>query len=240
MEIKTIKISEIIPYDKNPRKNDQAVDIVAKSIKEFGFLVPIILDKNNEIVAGHTRIKAAEKLGITEVPCIYAKDLTPEQIKAFRIMDNKSHEYSDWNFNLLKEEFRILDDLEFDLELTGFDLKEIGDIWEEKQPKEDNFEIPKYPKYKIEQGEIWQLGEHRLMCGDATKREDVGLLMGENKADMVFTDPPYGIDMSPVSHARKLDKLDNDGLKGAEFYNFLVKSFKSQKDNCRGGDVYLL
>ena len=193
MEIENIDIKKIIPYEKNPRKNDKAAKIVAKSIKEFGFRVPIILDKDNVIIAGHTRLKAAEKLGITEIPCLRANNLTPEQVKAFRIMDNKSSEFAEWDLDLLKIEFENLDEMEYDLEFTGFDLKEIGDIWKEKQPKEDDFEIPKEPKYQIEQGEIWQLGEHRLMCGDSTKKEHVDALMDGNKADMVFTDPPYGM-----------------------------------------------
>ena len=193
MKIETIPISEIIPYSKNPRKNEGAVDVVAKSIKEFGFKNPIILDKNNEIIAGHTRLKAAKKLALQEVPVIWADDLTSEQVKAFRIMDNKSSEFAEWDMELLKTEFQDLDSLEYDLDLTGFDLSEVAEIWDDKKPKEDDFEIPKEAKYKIEQGEIWQLGDHRLMCGDSTKKEDVDTLMDENKADMVFTDPPYNL-----------------------------------------------
>ncbi len=121
MKIENLKINEIKPYEKNPRKNDQAVDIVAKSIKEFGFRVPIILDKNNVIIAGHTRLKAAEKLGITEVPCIWADELTDAQVKAFRIMDNKAIEYAEWDTDLLKSEMDDLEKMDFDLDLTGFD-----------------------------------------------------------------------------------------------------------------------
>ena len=174
MEIKTIKISEIIPYDKNPRRNDRAAEIVEKSIKEFGFLVPIILDKNNEVVAGHTRIKAAEKLGIKEIPCIYATDLTKEQVKAFRIMDNKSHEYSRWDWKLLKEEFQELKDLNFDLELTGFSGPEIDWLLglEEDEVKTRN------PKYNISDGEIWKLGDHKIICADSRKSEAFEKLMG--------------------------------------------------------------
>jgi len=193
LEIEYLPISEIVPYSKNPRKNDQAVDVVAKSIKEFGFKNPIILDKDNTIIAGHTRLKAAIKLGLQEVPIIWADELTEDQVKAFRLMDNKSIEYSNWDYNLLKDEFYALENTDA-FNFTGFTSDEISKIWD-KETKEDDFQIPKEPKYDIKEGELWQLGEHRLYCGDATKKEDVEALMGEQTADMVFTDPPYGIDI---------------------------------------------
>ena len=128
MEIEKIPISEIIPYEKNPRKNERAVAVVARSIKEFGFRVPIILDKENVIIAGHTRLLAAKELGITEVPIIWADDLTPEQVKAFRIMDNKSSEYAFWDAKLLKQELMALQDLDFDMDKTGFTNEEIDKV----------------------------------------------------------------------------------------------------------------
>jgi len=133
MKIEYIPIGEIIPYDKNPRKNDKAVDVLSKSIKEFGFKVPIVLDKDNIIVTGHTRLKAAMKLGMQEVPIIWADDLTPKQIKAFRIMDNKSQEHSYWDYGLLKQELFELKDLGVSLDLTGFSQDEIDFF----NPKED-------------------------------------------------------------------------------------------------------
>ena len=206
LEIEYVPIAEIVPYKNNPRKNDKAVDIVAKSIKEFGFKNPIILDKNNEIVAGHTRLKAATQLGMTEVPIIWAKDLTDDKIKAFRIMDNKSIEFADWDEKLLEGEFRVLDGLGYDLSLTGFDSKEISEIWD-KPVEEEDYQIPKDPVYQIEQGEIWQLGEHRVMCGNSTKKEDVDKLMNSQKADMVFTDPPYGVEYAGKNEfLNKIDK----------------------------------
>ena len=121
LEITYINISDIVPYEGNPRKNDKAVEVVMKSIKEFGFLVPVILDDKNCIVAGHTRVKAAIRLGMSEVPCIYAEGLTNAQIKAFRIMDNKSGEYAEWDLDKLKAELNELKELNFDLDLTGFE-----------------------------------------------------------------------------------------------------------------------
>ena len=145
LEITYLPISEIKPYEKNPRKNDQAIDIVAKSIKEFGFRNPIILDKNNEIIAGHTRLKAALKLGMQEVPIIWIEDLTDEQIKAYRLMDNKSHEYANWDFDLLLNEIEELKELDYDIDLTGFtvtDLENIEKYQKEKQKEVDeNIEV---------------------------------------------------------------------------------------------------
>lgn len=176
------------PYKNNPRKNDQAVDAVANSIREFGFKVPVVIDKNGEIVAGHTRYKAAKKLKLKEIPCIIADDLTDEQIRAFRIADNKVGELADWDFEALNIELDGITDI--DMEQFGFD---IADSEELQEVQEDDFDdtLPEEPKAKM--GDIYKLGRHRLMCGDSTDKETVELLMDGKKADMVFTDPPYGV-----------------------------------------------
>ncbi len=187
MQIIYKHIDELIPYENNPRHNDQAVDAVAASIKEFGFRNPIIIDKNNVIVAGHTRQKAAKQLGLTEVPCVMADDLTDEQIRAFRIADNKTTEIAEWNFDLLRDELAALEDM-----FTGFDSQEIDDLLAEAlEPLEDDYEVelPTEPRAKL--GDIYQLGEHRLMCGDSTKAEDVAILMDNKTAALLFTSPPY-------------------------------------------------
>ncbi|HOM98556.1 MAG TPA: DNA methyltransferase [Acetomicrobium sp.] len=190
LKIEYVKTADLIPYANNPRRNDAAVDKVVESIREFGFKNPIIVDGNNEIIAGHTRLKAAEKLGMEEVPTIKAEDLTPEQVRAFRIADNKTHEFAEWDMDLLREE---LDGVNL---FTGFDedeLREILDNVKFSEVEEDDFDPtpPEEPKTKL--GDIYQLGRHRLMCGDATKKEDVDRLMDGKKADMVFIDPPYGV-----------------------------------------------
>lgn len=191
-KIQEINIKQIIPYDKNPRKNNEAVDPVAESIKEFGFKVPIVVDKNNVIITGHTRYKAAKKLKMKTVPCIVADDLTEEQAKAFRLADNKVGEIAEWDTDLLRME---LDDiLDIDMDLFGFDL--IDDEEDENaEVVEDNYneETPAEPKAKL--GDIYQLGRHRLMCGDSTSVTDVEKLIDGNKIDLVLTDPPYGIDI---------------------------------------------
>lgn len=216
MEIIIKKLEEIKPYEKNPRKNDVSVDKVAASIKEFGFKVPIVIDKDGVIVTGHTRYKAAKKLEMTEVPCIMAADLTEEQIKAYRLADNKAGEDSTWDWDLLEEE---LDDiLNINMEDFGFDLsidEAVAEI------VEDDFipEVPEEPKAKI--GDIYQLGNHRLMCGDSTNAEDVKKLMDGIKADMVFTDPPYNCDYGNIKHPKfKQRHIENDNMDTEKFRDF--------------------
>lgn len=189
MNIQMLKLSGIKPYENNPRKNNEAVKYVAQSIKEFGFKVPIIIDKNNVIIAGHTRYKAAKRLKMKEVPTIIADDLTDEQVKAFRLADNKVAEKAEWDFDLLPLEINNI--VNIDMGAFGFDLDFNGGV--EEQVQEDEFEIepPKEPKAKF--GDIYQLGRHRLMCGDSTDKATVELLMNGNKADMVLSDPPYGM-----------------------------------------------
>jgi len=159
MQVINYKIEDLKPYKRNPRKNDGAVDAVAASIKEFGFKVPIVIDADGEIIAGHTRFKAAKKLGLKEVPCIIADDLTPDQIKAFRLADNKTAELADWDFELLQLE---LSDIQLDMTDFGFDTTLPGEAYE------DNYEPepPEEPKAKL--GDMYKLGAHTLLCGDAT------------------------------------------------------------------------
>ena len=188
MQIIDKKIGEIKPYEKNPRKNDNAVDAVASSISQFGFKNPIVIDGNNVIICGHTRYKAAQKLGLEKVPCVVADDLTEEQIKAYRLADNKVSELAEWDIDLLGEE---LDGI-FDIDMSdfGFDLTEEEE--EETEIIED--EIPEEVEPIAKMGDIWQLGRHRLMCGDSTSVTDVKKLIDGNKIDMLFTDPPYNMD----------------------------------------------
>ena len=175
MEIKDLKITDLKPYEKNPRMNDNAVPYVANSIKEFGFKVPIIIDKKNVIVAGHTRYKAAQQLGLETVPCIIADDLTPKQIKAFRLADNKTAEKAEWDTEFLSDELKEL--LDVDMGAFGFE-DVLDDLEDELEAQEDDYEmeLPEEPRTKI--GQIWQLGKHRLMCGDSTKKTDVLQLVG--------------------------------------------------------------
>lgn len=206
MEIQERRLGDIRPYEKNPRKNDAAVKYVAESIKEFGFKVPIVIDKNGVIVAGHTRYKAARKLKLETVPCIVADDLTEEQIKAFRLADNKVAEKAEWDFDLLSSE---LDEL-FDFDMAAFGFDDESEEEEPQEVEEDDYEaeLPTEPKAKI--GDIYQLGNHRLMCGSSTNIEDVEKLMDGNTARMLFTSPPYS-DMREYEGGKNLD-VDNIAL----------------------------
>ena len=208
MNVINVKLSDLKPYENNPRKNKEAVDYVANSIKEFGFKVPIVVDKNNVIVCGHTRYYACKKLKIDEVPCVIADDLTDEQIKAYRLADNKVSEIATWDYDLLNDE---LDDLlNFDMSEFGFD---VGST-EPEEAQEDEFdidELPEEPKAKL--GDIYQLGRHRLMCGDSTSIENINKLIGAAKINMIYTDPPYGMnldtDFSSMKNNLEISKSKN-------------------------------
>ena len=207
MKIFERKISELTPYENNPRKNDSAVDAVAASIKEFGFKVPIIIDKEGVIVAGHTRLKAAKKLGMETVPCIIADDLSPKQIQAFRLADNKTAELADWDFDMLSVELSDLDDI--DMSEFGFDMSEFE---EPAEAAEDDYNYDQPVESRVKEKEIWALGAHRLMCGDSTDPAVIDRLMDGVKAKLLLTDPPYGI--SVVSVDKKVGGDKPFGSKG--------------------------
>jgi len=244
--IENIKLSEIIQYENNPRNNDAAVDKVSESIKEFGFKVPIIVDKDNIIIAGHTRYKAAVNLGLEIVPVIKADDLTEQQVKAFRIMDNKSSEFATWNYEALLKEMESLELDDYNLDLTGFDLSELEQLEDKYNPKEieedEDFNIEEQLE-NIEEpiskrGDIWLLGNNRLLCGDSTLKEDVEKLMNGHKANLVFTDPPYNVNYEG-STADKLT-IANDNMSQNEFYEFLSKVFNNYYENMEeGASIYV-
>lgn len=235
MEIKDVKITDLKPYEKNPRMNDNAVPYVANSIKEFGFKVPIIIDKKNVIVAGHTRYKAAQQLGLETVPCIIADDLTPKQIKAFRLADNKTAEKAEWETEFLSDELKEL--LDVDMGAFGFE-DVLDDLEEELEAQEDDYEmeLPEDPMAKT--GQIWQLGKHRLMCGDSTKKTDVLQLVGGCKMDILITDPPYNV--SYEGKTKDKLKIQNDNLNSKDFRTFLRDAFKNADDVMREGAAFYI
>ena len=227
MEIKQLELKDLIPYANNPRKK-QAIDKVASSIKEFGWQQPIVVDEANVIIVGHTRYQAAQKLGLDKAPVQVAKGLTDAQVKAYRILDNRANQDALWDDELLKIEVQDLDKMDIDLALTGFDDKELDKLlYEEKDGLTDEDAVPEDVEPKVKKGELWQLGNHRLLCGDATSEADVARLMQDKKADMIFTDPPYGVDyVSRVDVERRKDwgNIKNEELKGEQLQNFLKKS----------------
>ena len=183
MKVQYVPIGQVKPYENNPRKNKAAVDYVANSIKEFGWRQPIVTDKDFVIIVGHTRLQAAKKLKLKEVPVLVADDMTEEQAKAYRLADNKTAEFAEWDFDLLNDELLNLD---MDMTLFGFEDSE------EEEPQEIiKDEIPEAAESRCKLGDLWQLGEHRLICGDSTDPAVIDRLMDGVKGDMLFTSPPY-------------------------------------------------
>ena len=230
MKIEIADITSIKPYENNPRKlSETAIEKVAMSLKEYGFRQPIVVDKDRVIVAGHTRFRASKKLGLKQVPISIIDNLTEEQINAYRIADNRTAEESEWDNELLKMEIKELEAKDFKLDLLGFNDEQLNDIlFEEKQGLTDEDEVPETPEEPISKlGDIWKLGNHRIMCGDSSLEENKTKLLNGNNVDMIFTDPPYGVDyVSRVDEKRRKNwgGIKNDELKGSELQDFLSKT----------------
>jgi site-specific DNA-methyltransferase (adenine-specific) len=243
MNIELRNINEIKPYEKNPRINDGAVDAVVASIREFGFRQPIVVDIDSVVIVGHTRLKAAKKIGLEQVPVHVATDLSSEQIKAFRIADNKTGEIAEWDYELLPIELSELQGMDFDLSLLGFDTSELEQLMSGTEDDvvtdgmTDPNEVPETPAEPVsKKGEIYQLGNHRLMCGDSTNPDDVKELMNGEKADLFLSDPPYNV-------AYKNDAgmtIQNDNMEDSEFLCFLEAAFKNAVEIMRNGASYYI
>ena len=241
MKIEIVDINTIKPYENNPRKlKDSAIEKVAKSIKEFGFRQPIVVDKEKIIVVGHTRYRASKKLGLTNVPITIADNLTPEQINAYRIADNRTNEEAEWDIELLKSELKDLQLKDFDLDLTAFDEDQLNNfLFEEKEGLTDEDAVPETPEEPITKlGDIWKLGKHKLICGDSTKIETYQKLCGDIKTDLYLTDPPYNVSYE----GKTKDKLtiQNDKQSNDEFIKFLSDAFISADSVLKmGGSFYI-
>lgn len=235
-----VSIAELNPWDQNPRRNDAAVEKVADSIKRFGFGSPILARPNGEVIAGHTRLKAAERLGLDRVPVRYL-DLDPADAHLLALADNKLGEIAEWDDAMLAE---ILKDLDpEDAALAGFGAEELEKLLSEfEEPTSfltDPDDVPEVPEEPVTKpGDIWLLGRHRLLCGDSTKSEDVECLMGGQKANMVFTDPPYNVDY--VGKTKDALKIQNDSMSDADFFQFLLAAYTCMLTHTEsGGAIYV-
>jgi len=244
MKIEMWPIDKPIPYIRNARKIPQsAIDKVAGSLKEFGWRQPIVVDTSGVIIVGHTRLKGAKKLGLKEVPIHIADKLNESQVKAYRLADNRTGQETKWDEELLSLELKELSDINLDMDLTGFDDKEINQIinqfTDEKEGNIGDDEIPENIETRTNPGDLWLLGDHRLICGDATNEGDVSVLMNGHKADLVFTDPPYGVSYgggrAKGDHVKfkrgggvkAHGMILNDDLKDDGLYNLIHDSIKN-------------
>lgn len=243
--ITLMRPDEVIPYADNPRNNDEAVEMVAQSIADFGFKYPILVDRNNVIISGHTRLKAAKKLGLQKVPVMVADDLTDDQAKALRLVDNRTSEVATWDFDLLQKE---LDGIEMDMNQYRFDYDELMFQGEEEIIEDDPPEADDEKEPTAKRGDIWVLGDHRIMCGDSTSEDDVGKLMGGRKADLLETDPPYNVaygargkqykERGGYGCGMQEREILNDNMSSKEFREFLTKAFKRASDSLKAGGAF--
>jgi DNA modification methylase len=225
-------IGRLVEYPRNPRKNDGAVDRMCGSIREFGFKIPCLVRSDGEVVDGHLRLKAARKLGITEIPVILCDEWTPAQVKAFRLMVNRSVTWADWDEELLALELQEIQESDFDLSLTGFAPGEIDSLLAFDDEEKANA-VPPLPETPVSQsGDIWLLGPHRVLCGDATDPEGVARLLGERKPRLLVTDPPYGIELD----SEWRDKAGLNGLGPAE-PSYLKKRTAGHTETSISGDT---
>jgi len=240
-EMKLVPIDKLIPYINNARThNAEQINKLRSSLREFGFINPVIIDGEYNIIAGHGRVMAAKEEHIEEVPCVFADHLTPAQKKAYIIADNRMAQDAGWDEELLRIEIEALQAEAFDIGLTGFEEQEIADLFgnDEDKVKDDDFDLTKALEKAafVKRGDVWQVGRHRLMCGDATSEEDVATLMDGKKANLIVTDPPYGVSFKSSDGLT----IQNDSIKGEEFYNFLLKSFQNMAAHLeKGGAVYV-
>lgn len=234
-------IDKLIPYARNPRKNDEQVDRMVSAIKEFGFRIPIVARSDGSVVDGHLRLKAARKMGMSEVPVALADELTPSQVKAFRLLANQSANWAEWDTELLKLELEELKADGYDMELTGFDDSELLEMTESPvEGLKDQDDVPTVEESEpaiSKPGDVWLLGDHRLMCGDSLNFDNMAELMLGESADMWLTDPPYNV--SYVGKATGL-KIENDDMADEDFRQFLRDAYSSADTVMRKGAVFYI
>lgn len=240
-ELQLVPISKLVPYVNNARTHSpEQIVKLRSSLREFGFINPVIIDRDYGVIAGHGRIAAAKEEGITEVPCVFADHLTEAQKKAYIIADNRMAMDAGWDEELLRVEIESLQAADFDPLLTGFDADELAELFSDdsKEVKDDDYDLTAALEKAsfVERGDVWTVGRHRLVCGDATSENDVTLLMNGKKANLLLTDPPYGVSFKSSGGLT----IQNDSLKNEEFYSFLLASFKLAADHLEsGGAAYV-
>ena len=238
-KLEMVKVSELIPYVNNARTHSQEqVNKLRSSLREFGFVNPVIIDADKNVIAGHGRLMAAKEEGITEVPCVLVDYLTEAQKKAYILADNRYAQDAGWDEELLRLEIEALEGMDFDVSLTGFNEDEISDLFagaDTSDTQDDDFDLSDALEKAVfvERGDVWVVGRHRLMCGDATSEEDVATLMDGKKANLIITDPPYNVAFeSSDGLSIKNDKMENE-----KFYEFLLSSFKNMAVHLEKGGV---
>ena len=241
-EFQLVDIDKLVPYANNARThNKEQILKLRSSLREFGFVNPVIIDREYNVLAGHGRIEAAKAENISEVPCVFADYLTEAQKKAYILADNRMALDAGWDEELLSVEMQELQELGFDLSMTGFDEKELTELLGAdagSEAKEDDFDLSAALEKAafVQRGDIWTVGRHKLMCGDATSAEDVSALMGDTKANLILTDPPYGVSFKSASGLT----IQNDSMKNEEFYTFLLSSFQRMAEHLeKGGSAYV-
>ena len=235
-EMQLISIDKLVPYVNNARTHSaEQILKLRSSLREFGFVNPIIIDREFNVIAGHGRLMAAKEEGIEEVPCVFVDYLTDAQKKAYILADNRMAMDAGWDDELLKIEMEELQNLGYDLEFTGFDEKELADLFgvDDKEVKEDEFDLTAALEKAsfVERGDVWFVGKHKLMCGDATSSEDVAKLMEDKKANLILTDPPYNVAFKSSDGLT----IQNDSMDNNDFYEFLYLSFKNMADHLENG-----
>ena len=241
-EMQLVPLSKLVPYVNNARTHSpEQLAKLRSSLREFGFINPVIIDRDFNVIAGHGRIVAAKEEGITEVPCVFVDYLTEAQKKAYILADNRMALDAGWDEELLRIEIESLQGTDFDVSLTGFGEDEIADLFAgdgEKDVKDDDFDLSAALEKAafVERGDIWTVGRHRLMCGDATSAEDVSALMDGKKANLIVTDPPYNVAFKSGSGL----SIQNDSMGNGEFYTFLYNSFQNMAEHLeKGGAAYV-
>lgn len=240
-DMQLVSLDKLVPYVNNARTHSpEQIGKLRSSLREFGFINPVIIDRDFGIIAGHGRVLAAREEGITEVPCVFVDHLTEAQKKAYIIADNRMALDAGWDEELLRVEIEALQAEAFDLALTGFGDDELADLLgaEEDEVKDDDYDLTEALEKAafVEKGDVWVVGKHRLYCGDATNADDVSKLMDGHRANLIVTDPPYGVSFKSKSGLT----IQNDSMKDEEFYDFLRKAFDNMVAHMEsGGAVYV-